>query len=73
MLRIVACMKQGRIWRREQGDKRSAQFGSLRRRINNRASARRVRQKREDDLQKITGMVSSCIESIYRCRYRCFK
>ena len=27
------------------------------RRINNRASARRVRQKREEDLEKITGLV----------------
>ena len=33
----------------------------VRRRINNRASARRVRQKREEDLQKITTLVSpSC-------------
>ena len=33
----------------------------MRRRINNRASARRVRQKREEDLQKITTLVSpSC-------------
>ena len=33
----------------------------IRRRINNRASARRVRQKREEDLQKITTLVSpSC-------------
>ena len=36
------------------------------RRINNRASARRVRQKREEDLQKITGLVSSaCMCSLY--------
>ena len=41
---------------------------SVCRRINNRASARRVRQKREEDLQKITNMVwplsartSSCL------------
>ena len=30
----------------------------MRRRINNRASARRVRQKREEDLHKITNLVS---------------
>ena len=35
----------------------------MRRRINNRASARRVRQKREEDLQKITTLVSPlCLE-----------
>ena len=34
----------------------------MHRRINNRASARRVRQKREEDLQKITNLVSlSCL------------
>ena len=37
----------------------------IRRRINNRASARRVRQKREEDLQKITTLVSpSCSDSV---------
>lgn len=42
--------------------------GAVCRRINNRASARRVRQKREEDLQKITNMVSgACVCTCILC------
>ena len=50
-------------------------MSKLCRRINNRASARRVRQKREEDLTKITNMVRSscncsCIPVLSACLLR---